>query len=169
MRPSRNATYSARIRAKQLFVAVAALMLVACHSSSESELPNQGADNSEFPVITVYKIPSCGCCTKWVDHLKENGFEAVVREVADLTSIRLKNHIPMKFSTCHTALIDGYVVEGHVPAADIKQLLKEHPKAAGLVVPGMPMGSPGMEGAYRDSYEVLLFDDQGRSTVFSQH
>jgi hypothetical protein len=121
--------------------------------------------------VTVFKDPSCGCCGVWVEHLKKNGFEVQVKEVAnsELRPMKTRYGIPPNVQTCHTALIDGYVVEGHVPAADIQRLLKERPKGIGLVVPGMPIGSPGMEGNPRESYSVLLIDTTGKTSVFQKH
>ena len=119
--------------------------------------------------ITVYKTPSCGCCTKWADHLSENGFTVTVRSLDDLSSIKSSLAVPRVLRSCHTAEIDGYVVEGHVPANDIRRLLQQRPDAAGLAVPGMPLGSPGMEhGARKDPYDVFLFGD-GEQTIYASH
>jgi hypothetical protein len=119
--------------------------------------------------ITVYKDPSCGCCLGWVEHLKANGFEVVVKEVPNVQDYKTKNGVPEDLQSCHTAIVDGYVIEGHVPAAEIKRLLAEHPKAKGLAVPGMPMGSPGMEGGQAQKYSVLLFNADGKTSVFKQY
>ena len=121
------------------------------------------------PSITVYKTPTCGCCGKWVDHLKASGFDVEVATVRETASIRRQQGVPEKLSSCHTAVVDGYAIEGHVPAADVKRLLKEKPKAKGLAVPGMPMGSPGMEGPRSENYSVLLFQEDGGSQVFARH
>jgi hypothetical protein len=121
------------------------------------------------PKMTVYKTRTCGCCAKWVDHLKENGFEVTVQDVASTAEYRQKYGVPEKLASCHTGVVNGYAVEGHVPAADIKQLLKTAPKAKGLAAPGMPAGSPGMEGPRSDAYSVLLFDAKGEATVFKQY
>ena len=107
--------------------------------------------------ITVYKSPTCGCCTKWVDHLRASGFNVTAHDTADMASVKAKLGVPDGMASCHTAVVSGYVIEGHVPAADIQRLLEEKPKVAGLAVPGMPMGSPGMEGSRTDKYEVLTF------------
>jgi len=112
--------------------------------------------------ITVYKSPSCGCCGNWVDHVRDNGFSVKVVNREDLTSIKRENGVPSVLQSCHTALVDGYVVEGHVPANDIIRLLTEKPKARGLAVPGMPIGSPGMEqGDEKEPYPVVIFGDSG--------
>ncbi|MFV1974012.1 MAG: DUF411 domain-containing protein [Thiohalobacterales bacterium] len=119
--------------------------------------------------ITVYKSPTCGCCTKWVSHLQENGFEVEPINRQNMNEVKTEAGIPRKLASCHTAMVGGYVIEGHVPAADIKRLLKERPEVAGLTVPGMPMGSPGMEGHRKDNYKVLTFTRTGDTTVFSRH
>ena len=119
--------------------------------------------------IVVYKSPTCGCCRDWVDHLRDEGFRVTAHDRKDMSAIKAQNGITRKLASCHTALVEGYVVEGHVPARDIKRLLEEKPAVAGLAVPGMPMGSPGMEGAYEDPYDVLTFDKNGRTRVFSSY
>ena len=123
------------------------------------------------PAIQVYKDPSCGCCALWVDHLRKAGFVATVTDVADMTAIKDKRGVPRQARSCHTAVVDGYVVEGHVPVEDVQRLLKQRPAVAGLGVPGMPIGSPGMEvaGMKPQPYDVLAFDKSGRTTVFSSH
>lgn len=119
--------------------------------------------------IEVWKSPSCQCCSKWVDHLLEDGFKVTVHNQNAMNPLKTKLGLPQDLASCHTAVVDGYVIEGHVPAQDIRKLLREKPKALGLAVPGMPIGSPGMEqGDRRDRYETLLFSDQG-STVFAIH
>jgi hypothetical protein len=119
--------------------------------------------------ITVYKSPTCGCCLAWVDHLRANGFTVIVEEMRDLAAIKQKLGVPRDLEACHTATVDGYVVEGHVPAADIRQLLESKPDAKGVAVPGMPIGSPGMErGDEKEAYSVILFGDAGES-VFATH
>ncbi len=117
--------------------------------------------------VTVYKSPTCGCCAKWVEHMRANGFEVTVNEMPDVAPIKDKQGVPAELRSCHTALVGGYVIEGHVPADVIKKLLRERPNAVGLAVPGMPMGSPGMEGASKDSYNVMLFDKAGKATIYA--
>jgi hypothetical protein len=123
-------------------------------------------------LVEVWKSPSCGCCKDWVAHLEANGFQVRVHDTGN-TAIRAQLGIPQKLASCHTARIGGYALEGHVPAADIKRLLQQAPAAAGLAVPGMPVGSPGMDGpAYagrRDPYDVLLIAKDGSATVFQSH
>lgn len=128
-----------------------------------------------FPVyaatnIHVFKNPDCGCCAGWVEHLKASGFKVEVTEVADTSQTRKKLGMPDKFGSCHTATVEGYLLEGHVPAADIRRLLQSRPKALGLAVPGMPVGTPGMEmGDRKDPYQVLLVARSGDSSVFSKY
>jgi hypothetical protein len=114
--------------------------------------------------MVVNKDPNCGCCTGWVEHVRAAGFDVRVIEMADLAPLKSKLGIPRSLSSCHTAQIDGYVIEGHVPAAVIKRLLSERPTAIGLAVPGMPVGSPGMEvpGTPDDHYNVVLFGPSGQ-------
>ena len=122
-----------------------------------------------MPHVSVYKDPTCGCCAKWVDHLRANGLDVSIQEVRDLKEYRRKFGVPAELASCHTATIDGYAVEGHVPAREIQRLLKERPKAKGLAVPGMPVGSPGMEAAKTQAYSVLLFDSSGRPTIYQNY
>ena len=119
--------------------------------------------------IEVWKSPSCGCCAEWVKHLRANGFEVKVNDTGN-GAARARLGVPTKLGSCHTAAVAGYAVEGHVPAADIKRLLAEKPNAIGLAVPGMPVGSPGMEqGDLRDAYDVVLIERAGTSRVFQSH
>ena len=119
--------------------------------------------------VTVYKSPTCGCCTKWIAHLEANGFKVNAHDVADLTQVKREHGVRRELTSCHTALVDGYVIEGHVPAEDIQRLLQERPDVVGLAVPGMVMGSPGMEGPTSEPYNVLTFDREGNTTVFAKH
>jgi hypothetical protein len=119
--------------------------------------------------IDVFKSPTCGCCEKWVAHLRTSGFAPTATNVDDMTVVKARHHIPSALESCHTATVGGYLIEGHVPAADIKRLLKERPAIAGLAVPGMPTGSPGMEGSGASPYDVLAFDKQGKTRVFATH
>ncbi|HJT70841.1 MAG TPA: DUF411 domain-containing protein [Terriglobales bacterium] len=121
------------------------------------------------PLVTVFKTSTCGCCGKWVEHLKANGFDVKVQDVNDATAYARQYHVPLNLESCHTALVNGYVIEGHVPAKEIKRLLAEHPKSLGLAVPGMPAGSPGMEGARSESYSVFLFDQNGAASVYARY
>lgn len=117
--------------------------------------------------IVVYKSPSCGCCKAWVNHLQENGFSVEVHDKEDMNPIKVDREVPRHLQSCHTAEVGGYVVEGHVPADLITRLLQEKPKVKGVAVPGMPMGSPGMEGPRKDAYQVLTFQEDGSTTVYA--
>ena len=142
-------------------VAVITLLLTAASSS-----PAQGQR------MAVYKDATCGCCAKWVEHVRKQGFDATATNVANMEEVKTKNRVPAPLKSCHTATVGGYVIEGHVPAADVQRLLKERPKGViGLAVPGMPMGSPGMEVAsgQTHAYKVLAFDKGGRTSVFASH
>ncbi len=119
--------------------------------------------------ITVYKSPTCGCCKKWVEHLENAGFKVATQNMNDVTPIKEEHGVRPQWRSCHTALVDGYVLEGHVPVDDIKRLLAEKPKVAGLAVPGMPMGSPGMEGDYQDPYDVISFNQNGTAQVYARY
>lgn len=122
--------------------------------------------------VEVWKSPSCGCCKDWIAHLEAHGFKAKVHDVGN-TAARARLKVPLALGSCHTALVGGYAIEGHVPAADIHRLLKERPQAIGLAVPGMPLGSPGMDGpAYdnqQDPYDVLLITASGGTQVFNSY
>jgi hypothetical protein len=120
--------------------------------------------------IEVFKTATCGCCSKWVEHLRANGFSPTVKDVQNTAEYRRKFGVPERLQSCHTAVVRGYAIEGHVPAQDIHRLLKERSKGKGLAVPGMPIGSPGMEqGERRDPYSVLLFDSSGNISEFQRH
>ncbi|HWV56506.1 MAG TPA: DUF411 domain-containing protein [Longimicrobiales bacterium] len=128
---------------------------------------NEGRSVAEAVTITVYKSPTCGCCTAWEEHLRAHGFVVESRPTVDMVAVKTAHAIPASLSSCHTAIVDGYIIEGHVPADLIARLLKERPDVRGLTVPGMPMGSPGMEGPYKDPYDVLTFDAQGNTTIYA--
>ena len=123
------------------------------------------------PSVEVYKSPTCGCCSKWIDHLKSHGFAARAIDTDKLDDIKATRGIPQKARSCHTAIVGGYVVEGHVPAADIQRLLKERPAVVGIAVPGMPIGSPGMEvpGMKPQAFDVIAFTKDGSTRVFASH
>jgi hypothetical protein len=126
-------------------------------------LPSAPVRAEPAPAVKVWKDPSCGCCNGWVEHLRGSGFSVAVSDVADLASIKAEAGIPADLASCHTARIDPYVLEGHVPAAAIRRLLQERPQAIGLAVPGMPIGSPGMEGGSPEIYAVILFGKSQRA------
>lgn len=119
--------------------------------------------------VDVYKSPYCGCCGKWAEHITQAGFTVKTHEVTDVPGTRKKLGMPEKLASCHTAKVGNYLIEGHVPAADIKRLLKEQPKALGLAVPAMPPGSPGMDIPNSPPYETLLVQADGSTRVFAKH
>ena len=121
------------------------------------------------PTITVYKDPSCGCCKSWIEHLKKHGYRVDAKDSPDMTQIKNTLGVPGDLRSCHTAVVNGYLIEGHVPAQDIDRLLATKPKVKGLAVPGMPMGSPGMEGSMKQHYQVLAFDKAGKARVFASY
>ena len=137
-------------------------------STSATALAVSSTSGAE-PTLVVYKTPTCGCCKGWVESMQKSGFKVEVHDLPDLASIKHAAGVPDSLQACHTARIGGYVVEGHVPPADIRRLLAERPDVAGIATPGMPMGSPGMEGAYSDHYDVITFGGNARSTVFASH
>lgn len=121
------------------------------------------------PFVEVYKSASCGCCQDWIEHLEANGFKVKTHNVASPSDYRRKFGIPEQLGSCHTGVVAGYALEGHVPASDIKRLLAEKPKARGLAVAGMPHGSPGMEGRRNDPYDVLLVQANGKYSVYKHY
>ena len=130
-------------------------LLTAAAAFAAVLLSNFGSSaQQKAPVVTVFKTASCGCCSKWVDHMKAAGFEMRVQDVEDIAAVKSRLGVAEEISSCHTSQVDGYVIEGHVPASSVQRLLKERPKIAGLAVPGMPMGSPGMEvpSGQKDAY-----------------
>jgi hypothetical protein len=119
--------------------------------------------------ITVYKSPTCGCCAKWVEHLQAAGFRPEVHEETQMDAVKNRIGVPAELRSCHTAVVEGYAIEGHVPADVIRKLLAERPKVAGLAVPGMPVGSPGMEsGDQKTPYDVVAFTKDGATSVFAK-
>lgn len=131
-----------------------------------SEMPAVSGSGAE---LVVYRSPTCGCCTAWVEHMREAGFRVRVEDRTDLGPVKAEMGVPHDLASCHTARVGGYVVEGHVPASDVKRLLEEQPDVRGLAVPGMPVGSPGMEGPRPERYEVVAFDGEGGREVFARH
>jgi len=120
--------------------------------------------------MTVYKSPACGCCAKWVEHVEKHGFTVKTIPPEDMAAVKAKLGVPGTLASCHTTTVAGYVIEGHVPAADIKRLLAKKPRARGIAVAGMPMGAPGMEhGDHRVPYSTMLIAKNGTATVFAKH
>ena len=143
---------------RRLLIAFAPLALLAC------------AESAVAATLAVTKTASCGCCKHWVEHMRKAGFTVEVRDVDDVNPTARRLGVPDALRSCHTSEIGGYAIEGHVPAADVRRLLAERPKAAGIAVPGMVMGSPGMEhGDHREPYQTILFDKAGKTQVFASH
>jgi hypothetical protein len=149
--------------------------LAACTEEKPAPEMTQVASAATVPAtpvagrnIKVYKDANCGCCKEWVTHLEQNGFTVEAMDMPDMSAVKTKYGVHRELHACHTAVIGDYVVEGHVPADVIVKMLEEKPAIAGLAVPGMPMGSPGMEGASKEKYDVLTFDRAGRTTVYAQ-
>ncbi|MEM8484496.1 MAG: DUF411 domain-containing protein [Bacteroidota bacterium] len=143
------------------FFSLLGLFLVsACTPSNSQPRPN----------MVVYKTPTCGCCKKWVTHLETAGFTVKTTDLDDLSDIKTQFGVPQKLRSCHTAVVDGYIVEGHVPADVVEKMLREKPDIAGISVPGMPIGSPGMEveGRPADRYNVMAFNKNGQTSIYAQ-
>lgn len=143
---------------RHLLLAATPLALLACAAPAAAA------------VVKVVKTATCGCCGKWVDHMRKAGHDVRVTDVEDVTPTARRLGVPDDLRSCHTASVGGYVIEGHVPAADVARLLKQKPKAIGIAVPGMVAGSPGMEtSGTRPSYQVILFTRDGQRRVFATH
>jgi hypothetical protein len=130
------------------------------------------AQGDSRPLVEVWKSPTCGCCKEWISHLEANGFRVRIHDEGN-TNARAALRMPMQYGSCHTAKVGGYAIEGHVPAREIKRLLKERPGAIGLAVPGMPVGSPGMDGPdygdRKDPYDVLLVQAEGKASIYQSY
>lgn len=137
-------------------------------TASAPEATTVAQASGALPQLLVYKAPTCGCCGGWIEHLEEHGYPVESRDVANPATIKVDVGLPMNLASCHTALVEGYVVEGHVPAEAIEKLLAERPDIAGIAVPGMPEGSPGMEGPNPVAYTVYAFDRAGNQTSFME-
>ncbi len=148
----------------RLALALAVLALAPLPAAAEP-----GAAAGPLPTVRVYKSPTCGCCTAWEKHLEAAGFPVESVPTARLAEVKQTRGVPREAEACHTALVDGYVVEGHVPADDVKRLLRERPDVRGLAVPGMPLGSPGMESPTPEPYAVYSFDAAGSLRLFQRH
>ena len=149
------------------FLVLAAAVAAPLYAAQQSKSP-QAKAAPKAQAITVYRTATCGCCAKWVDHLKASGFEPTVHIVERTEATPPGKGVPAALRSCHSATLDGYTVEGHVPADVIKTMLKERPKIAGNAVPGMPAGSPGMESPYPVAYDIVAFDASGKTSVFAR-
>ena len=145
------------MKSRKLLSLIAPLALLAC------------AETAVAATLMVTKTAACGCCREWVEHMRKAGFDVHVRDVEDVTPTARRLGVPDRLRSCHTSQIAGYAIEGHVPPADVKRLLATKPKAAGITVPGMVAGSPGMEVGHSQPYKVLLFDKSGKTRVFATH
>ena len=170
----KNSTPRATRRAT-LLLATFALVATLAAATSESATVDLAATTAVVPkvVMQVFKSPSCGCCKEWVAHARAAGFDAQVVDMTDdeLQAKKARLGVGPRLHSCHTAVVNGYVVEGHVPAADIRRMLAEKPAIVGLAAPGMPRGSPGMEmpGGTKDPYNVVAFEKNGATRVFAKH
>jgi len=149
---------------KSIVTASAVLLLL---TSGLIFLQQQEKDTDNSTMV-VYKRSTCGCCVKWVEHMEKAGFDVEAHDVNNLAEIKTEHGIARPLSSCHTALVGGYVVEGHVPAQYVLQMLEEKPDIKGIAVPAMPIGSPGMEGPNAEPYNVLAFDGKGHTVVYAQ-
>jgi hypothetical protein len=151
---------------------LAAVLLAGCAASAnEQGAAEQTTGEQAVREMVVYQSPTCGCCSDWVGYVEEHGYTVTMEDVQDLGAVKAEYNIPTTMQSCHTAVIDGYVVEGHVPIEDIERLLSERPDVAGIAVPGMPVGSPGMEvdGVEPQPFDVVIFDTAGNTEVYSTH
>lgn len=154
-----------------LFLAVTLAVLASSLTGCERRTAVDGDAAESPPAMTVYLSPTCGCCSLWADYMEEEGFAVSRVEVPDIGAVRTRLGVPPMLGSCHTAVAGDYLVEGHVPAGDVRRLLRERPEGVGISVPGMPIGSPGMEvpGRAPQAYETYLFTRDGRAAVFARH
>jgi len=146
----------------------AARQVAVADAPAATATPTAGAVDASLPVVEVWKSPTCGCCAKWVDHMRQSGFRVETHDTDAVDAVKDEAGVPGNARSCHTARIGGYAVEGHVPAEVIKRMLREHPQIAGLAAPGMPAGSPGMEGMTPEHYDVVAFTKDGQTSVYSK-
>lgn len=159
-------------------IALALILPLAVSGCAEDDASTSGsqalaaeapaAAGQELPTVLVYKTATCGCCNGWIEHLEAAGFTVDARDTRDLMVVKRDAGVPTQLSSCHTAIVDGYVVEGHIPAEHVKSLLADRPDVAGIAVPGMPIGSPGMEGANPQPYQVYSFTRDGQAAVYAE-
>lgn len=148
---------------------IVAFGVAACAEARTEEAPRQLAQVAmSTDTVVVWKSPTCGCCNDWVEHMRANGFPVVTHDTDEMEPIKRRLGVPAGRISCHTATVRGYTIEGHVPADLVRRLIDEKSAFAGLAVPGMPMGSPGMEGPYSQRYDVLAFDRNGNVQVYDR-
>lgn len=148
------------------------LLIIAVLAACGSSAPNQPAvDRQDSLVVTVFKDPACGCCSAWIDYLAESGFLVETKDVQHLAAVKAQHQVPPDLQSCHTAILDGYIIEGHVPVAEMEWLLGEQPDISGIAVPGMPIGSPGMvvQGVAPQPFDVIAWSKDGQTQVFASH
>jgi hypothetical protein len=146
------------------------LIPMACLNAAPATKAPANQQASPAPEMTVYRSPTCTCCGRWLEHMKQNGFAIKDIPTEDMDAIKRQHGVPATLQSCHTALVDGYWVEGHVPAEDVKKLLRDKPAVAGISVPGMPVGTPGMEmGPRQDPFAVMQLDKSGNTSVFHDY
>lgn len=158
-----------RLAAAVLAVAVIAANVVAYAQPKAQTKTPAGKTAAARTPVTVYKTPTCGCCGKWVEHMDAQGYACAVSNLPDLSTIKVKYGVPANLQSCHTSIVGGYVIEGHVPAEDIRRLLREKPAIVGLAAPGMPAASPGMDVPNSPGYDVIAFEKDGRQRVYASH
>jgi hypothetical protein len=159
-----------RLAAAVLAVAVLAGTIVAyAQPKVQTKAPASKAAAPASTPVTVYKTATCGCCGNWVQYMNARGYACNVTNLADLNEVKVKYGVPANLQSCHTSLIGGYVIEGHVPAEDVQRLLKEKPAIVGLAAPGMPPASPGMDVVNSPGYDVIAFEKNGRQRVYAKH
>jgi hypothetical protein len=175
-------------RCRTAVIGVAFTTFVGCSGSGAASSARQADDDSarvipaaqsprtglarardDTNTLVVYKSATCGCCKNWVEHMRHAGFTVVVHDTDDVQPVKDESGVPTALRSCHTALVGKYVIEGHVPAPDVRRLLRERPAVAGLAVPGMPAGSPGMEAATSERYDVMTFGGPGAQRVYASH
>ncbi len=166
MRPSKRGLFKAKELLWNLSIAV--IFLFGFIAAGGVLAVHAGETEGEGIEIIVYKSPKCDCCNNWIDHLNKHGFKVKAVDRIDLPILKVEQGITEEVASCHTALVGDYVVEGHVPADAIKRLLREHPQVKGIAVPGMPLGSPGMEGPHSQRYNILTFDEAGKTSVYEE-
>ena len=150
-------------------VTIAANVVAYAQPKAQSKAPAPKAAAAAKTAITVYKTVTCGCCGNWVQYMNNQGYACTVTNLADLNDVKVKYAVPANLQSCHTSLVGGYVIEGHVPAEDVKRLLREKPAIVGLAAPGMPAGSPGMDVPNSPGYDVIAFEKDGRQRVYARH